>query len=76
MQSCPSPNRSIKDLPDTDHIVAFLPKEVSVLVNLEDTSTVAFLPHNPDQDYQVLLSKTRQKEYVYSAAMNYSCFVS
>ena len=78
MQSSPvrSEARGMPDTPDIEHIVVFLPNEVSVLVCLQDPATVAFLPQNPDQDYQVSISKSRQKEYVYSTAMNYSCFAS
>eukprot|EP00435_Cladocopium_sp_Y103_P032368 s3482_g8.t1 len=51
-----SASPSVKDPADTgetEHIVAFLPNEVSILVSLQDPTATAFLPPNPDQDYQV-----------------------
>ena len=71
-----SPCLSTKANPEVDHTIAYLPDGVAILVNLENPTSTAFLPENPEGDFEVCYSNSRNKEYVYSAHLGYSTFVT
>ena len=71
-----SPALSTKASPELDHMVALLPGGFAILVNIENPTSTAFLPDNPAADFEVCFSNSRNKEYVYSAHLGYSTFVT